>query len=366
VNQETRNPDQLRPHPLNEAVYGAEPLDQALLESIQQEGIITPLTVDQGDMILSGHRRWRVAQALGLAVVPVVVREIADPLDAERVLIEANRQRDKTMSQIHREADELERIIGAQARARMHAGVTPDGAGGRGKKNPTANWPEGLAGEEIASRQLAGSYDRDPISDYDPTIGLRQSAQPYGAAEGEQPDERGETVERVAALVGRPARTFKRERHVWNVAQGRRGDPPEVQAVARELVKKLDAKQITPSRAERDLRDVEQRSESHEKLPPNPPAPPPSTEAEVARQERAVLGADAAVNDNGVAKHALLRELGRDVRDMLGYREDEVCAAFARHPDMDHILTDLHRLRRFIANVERRCGVIVGGKGQVG
>ncbi len=324
---ETRTPDQLRPHPLNDAVYGQEPIDPAFRESIEADGVITPLTIDQDDTIISGHRRWRVAQAMGLSYVPVVVREIYDPLDAERLLIESNRQREKTTSQIHREADELERIIGTQAKARMSEG------GQRGKRGAAKTEEE---------------------------IRLRQLAEPY--SENESPGERVETAERVAALVGRPTRTFQRERHVWNVAQGRRGDPLEVQSVAQELVKKLDSKQITPSRAEMELRDVEKRTESHAGLPPRQQV---VTEAE--QLETVVLGVDAAINDGGVAKHALLRELGRDVRGMLAsYKEDDVCAAFARHPDMDHIFTDLHRLRRFIANVERRCAVIVGGKGRVG
>ncbi len=329
---ETRNPDQLRPHPLNDAVYGTEPIDPAFRESIEAEGILTPLTIDQDDTIISGHRRWRVAQAMGLSYVPVVVREIYDPLDAERWLIESNRQREKTTSQVHREADELERIIGAQAQSRMVEGGRRGGA---------------MAGR---ARPMV-----DPIGV--PPIGGTPIPEP------DTPDgERVETVKRVAEMVGKRTRTFERERHVWNVAQGRRGDPPEVQSVAQELVKKLDQKQITPSRAEMELRDVEKRTESHAGLPPRQHV---VTEAE--QLETVVLGADAAINDGGVAKHALLRELGRDVRGMLAsYKEDDVCAAFARHPDMDHIFTDLHRLRRFIANVERRCAVIVGGKGRVG
>jgi ParB-like chromosome segregation protein Spo0J len=55
---QSRPPDQLRPHPLNAAIYGDEPLDAAFRESIREEGIITPLVIDQDDTIISGHRRW--------------------------------------------------------------------------------------------------------------------------------------------------------------------------------------------------------------------------------------------------------------------------------------------------------------------
>ncbi len=96
--------------------------------------------------------------------------------------------------------------------------------------------------------------------------------------------------------------------------------------------------------------------------PPPPPSPPPHDEH--AELTDTILGADAALNDGGVAKHLLLSKLGRDVRHfLLTYKEDEVCAALERYPEMDHIFTDLHRLRRLIANIERRCTVIRGGQG---
>lgn len=105
----TRNPSQLMPHALNDRIYG-DSADTELIESIKQKGILTPLTVTFDDRIISGHRRWRAALDLGIVSVPVVIFGSEDELDIEEALIEANRQRVKTMEQIGREGPELRRI----------------------------------------------------------------------------------------------------------------------------------------------------------------------------------------------------------------------------------------------------------------
>lgn len=55
----------LKPHPLNEKLYGAEPVDAELLASIESNGILEPLLVTRtsfdgehyADYIVSGHSR---------------------------------------------------------------------------------------------------------------------------------------------------------------------------------------------------------------------------------------------------------------------------------------------------------------------
>ncbi len=396
---ETRLIDQLRSHPLNATIYGEIDADPAFIESIREEGIISPLTVDQDDNIISGHRRWHAARALGLDRVPVVVRAIADPLDATRLLIEANRQREKSYSQRMREADEWAGVMAAQGIARMSEGGQRFGRG-------------------------MGSTDR---------------VAPHGATLSA--DEVDATTERLNA---RRNRTFQRERYIWHIAEERGGDREAASLVARALVEKLDAKTITPFVAEQQLREAVDATERRAALPPEsgtemaarggvrpasgvaslgqetptviraadapgllpaapdpwddpdadpdaglyarpeppewlhgtlvdagyiaptsqplPPAPPPPDEH--AELTDTILGADAAINDGGVAKHLLLSKLGRDVRHLLlSFKEDEVCAALERYPELDHLFTDLHRLRRLIANIERRQTVIRGGQG---
>ena len=104
-------------HPLQSKVYGDEPVDTKLAESIRMHGILSPLLIDSNNQILSGTRRWKAARELGLPHVPAIRFE-GSALDAEQALIEANRQREKTAGQKARETAELFRIEKALAAVR--------------------------------------------------------------------------------------------------------------------------------------------------------------------------------------------------------------------------------------------------------
>jgi ParB family chromosome partitioning protein len=67
-----------------------------LADSIREQGIVQPLIVrDRGDHleIIAGERRWRAAQSLSLAEIPVIVRSADDREVLELALIE-NLQRE--------------------------------------------------------------------------------------------------------------------------------------------------------------------------------------------------------------------------------------------------------------------------------
>jgi ParB family chromosome partitioning protein len=67
-----------------------------LADSIMEQGIVQPLIVrNRGDgyELIAGERRWRAAQLVGLAEVPVIVREADDRAVLELALIE-NLQRE--------------------------------------------------------------------------------------------------------------------------------------------------------------------------------------------------------------------------------------------------------------------------------
>lgn len=104
-----RCPQDLRPHPLNDEIYG-DRADSDLVDSVRQKGIFNPLLITQQNYIISGHRRWAAALAVGLASVPVVLFGSDDELDIQEALIESNRQRAKTNEQVGREYDHLKRI----------------------------------------------------------------------------------------------------------------------------------------------------------------------------------------------------------------------------------------------------------------
>jgi ParB family transcriptional regulator, chromosome partitioning protein len=82
---------QIIPSPLQPRKEFAEEALTELVDSIRQHGIIQPLIVREiGGRyeIIAGERRWRAAQELGLAEVPVILRAASDLEVLELSLIE--------------------------------------------------------------------------------------------------------------------------------------------------------------------------------------------------------------------------------------------------------------------------------------
>ena len=88
--------DRIRPCPLQPRKdFSAEALRE-LADSIREQGIVQPLIVrERGGFfeLIAGERRWRAAQLLQLAEVPVITREADDRAVLELALIE-NLQRE--------------------------------------------------------------------------------------------------------------------------------------------------------------------------------------------------------------------------------------------------------------------------------
>lgn len=192
--EQSTDPLNLYPHELNSAVYGTDDLPAEFLDSIQQFGIITPLTVLEDNTIISGHRRWLAAKQLGLQEIPVLIVRIEDDLDIAQAIIEANRQREKTFSVKMREAEVLRKIETERAQQR-HAAT-----GGRGSKDMCPDTPLGQSRDAVADQVGIGS-----------------------------------------------GRTYDRARTVWDKAQ----DGNETAVL---LVKKIDAGQITIGAAYREIK----------------------------------------------------------------------------------------------------------------
>ncbi|MBE3576898.1 MAG: ParB N-terminal domain-containing protein [Limnochordales bacterium] len=122
-----RRTDTLKPHPKNAEIYGNEQIPQDFIDSIRTKGILVPLVIKEDGTIISGHRRWRVAQLLGMQSVPVEVVHYDDELDEREAIIAYNRQREKTFEQRMAEGDELRAIEAERARRRIqeHGGTAP-------------------------------------------------------------------------------------------------------------------------------------------------------------------------------------------------------------------------------------------------
>jgi ParB-like chromosome segregation protein Spo0J len=104
-------PSELEPHPKNTDIYGdtEDPgdLDETFKTSVSEKGVLEPLVVTNGKLIISGHRRWLAAKDADLSSVPVRYAEFDTGLEEREALIEFNRQRDKTPGQIVNEFDEM-------------------------------------------------------------------------------------------------------------------------------------------------------------------------------------------------------------------------------------------------------------------
>lgn len=95
----------LRPAPVNLEIYrqpGKEDELEVLVESIKKNGVMSPLLVSGDFYIISGHRRIEAAIEAGVYKVPCIIRRgIKYPSDEfTKLLVEANRQREKTLAEI--------------------------------------------------------------------------------------------------------------------------------------------------------------------------------------------------------------------------------------------------------------------------
>jgi ParB family transcriptional regulator, chromosome partitioning protein len=67
--------------PRNAAIYG-DGADDGLIGSITLFGVLDPLLITPEGVVLSGHRRLDAAVCAGLEEVEVIVRPVADDLEA--------------------------------------------------------------------------------------------------------------------------------------------------------------------------------------------------------------------------------------------------------------------------------------------
>ena len=147
-------------------IYGDPSREIAsLIDGIRDHGILVPLVVHPAPQagswqLISGHRRLACARALELATVPCVVRTFPNEPAQRRAILEYNRQRPKTFSQMMREADALGDLLATAARERSHAnlrqGVEPDDSPDRrntdartGRTDSTIAHTIGLGGKDL-------------------------------------------------------------------------------------------------------------------------------------------------------------------------------------------------------------------------
>ena len=222
-------PECLIANPLSLSVYGDPSADlESLKESIREQGILVPLVVAAGAErdawdILSGHRRWACAVVLGLIQVPCEVREIQSEAVRRRLVLEYNRQRRKSFSQLMREADVLEEFMLEEARQRRLANLH------HGTDGPSESAFKGTPAE---------CRDSDDREDTPKEMG---NSKRKGTHEG-----RTDTI--IARQLGMGGKDLYRQaRAIWRTA--RQGDVRALSGVA-----EIDAGTKTIHAAYKDLR----------------------------------------------------------------------------------------------------------------
>jgi hypothetical protein len=106
---EQRHVDDLRAHGFNREIYNTDATD--LIDRIESEGYeetFGRVTIKPDGTILSGHRRWKAAQAAGIDEIPVEVVNPETEREERRLILLANEYRDKTPAEKIREAEAWE------------------------------------------------------------------------------------------------------------------------------------------------------------------------------------------------------------------------------------------------------------------
>lgn len=109
----------------NDHVYGNEPVDLELAKSLSTHGQLSPLLVQENNVLLSGSRRLKAMRHLKWTEALCEVIFDATPDECKRLTIEANRNRVKSQEQILAEVaalEELHNVDLAKSRAYLSTG----------------------------------------------------------------------------------------------------------------------------------------------------------------------------------------------------------------------------------------------------
>ena len=203
-----------------------------LMESIQEHGILSPITLLPGNRLLCGGRRVEAARALGLESVPF---HIAKTQDDALARIKAERdentcRKDMTPEELVNIGLEIEELERPKAQARQAEG---------GRAGAESRWGDGLG--------------------------------PAGPKPSEKP-ETNRTAAVVGDALGVSTNTYKRAKHVVQTARGDNNPTPEVQEAAQEALKEMNEGQTTITGAYNKVRKARAPKGEDAKLTrPQPP-----------------------------------------------------------------------------------------------
>jgi len=97
--------ENLKPHPINESIYDFDQEQHnELVKSIELNGLLEPITIDNKHYVMSGHRRLGAIKELGWIDVECRLSHFPNPILS---IVEMNRYRKKTSKEILRESEIL-------------------------------------------------------------------------------------------------------------------------------------------------------------------------------------------------------------------------------------------------------------------
>jgi ParB family chromosome partitioning protein len=117
---ETRHVDDLQAHEFNREIYNTNATD--LIDRIEEQGYedtFGRITIKPDGTILSGHRRWKAAQAAGIEELPVEVVETNGEFEERRLILLANEHRDKTPAEKISAGEAWEELESEKAKERQ-------------------------------------------------------------------------------------------------------------------------------------------------------------------------------------------------------------------------------------------------------
>lgn len=113
-----KNINELYANPINKTIYGDEIISEDFIDNIKKNGVMVPLVIKSNGTIISGHRRWTAAKLLNLLTVPISIKNFNDELDEKQAVIDFNKQREKTFTQMMNEGEAIEEIEEEKAEKR--------------------------------------------------------------------------------------------------------------------------------------------------------------------------------------------------------------------------------------------------------
>lgn len=200
-----------------------------LWASIEQIGLLHPIVIDPQNKLIAGRRRLEAYKKQGRETIPAHVIDVEDATLAE---VHENIKRcDLTPSERVEAGRRIKPRVEAEARERGEAGKGPDGSGGRGKKKPSGNFPEGLSDRDAReTRNVVGAV-----------VGL--SGRSFEKAEAVVDAARENPTQFAAAAEGMD-RTGKIDRAYRAVADAKKKAAHEAAVAKGEAVVDLEAEKM--------------------------------------------------------------------------------------------------------------------------